>query len=192
MFVQSFPPVARPDARVLILGSMPGAASLAAGEYYAHPRNAFWPILGSLFGFDPLLPYPARCEALRNAGVALWDVLRACERRGSADAAIRRATQEANDIAGFLRQHRGIRAVFLNGTKAEDCFRRFAAPSLQGFALRCERLPSTSPAHAGMSFERKLAAWRAVADSADHEEGRAGQRVRRDDRIARADAELVE
>jgi hypoxanthine-DNA glycosylase len=157
-----FPPIASPDARVLILGSMPGRASLAAGQYYAHPRNAFWPIMGRLLDFDASRDYPARVNALKVAGIAVWDVLDSCHRPGSLDSAIADDSLVANDLAGFLTAHPAIHHVFFNGAKAESCFRRnvkFAAPERQiGFS----RLPSTSPAHAGLPFARKLEAWRAV------------------------------
>ena len=96
-FVQSFPPVVSRNSKVLILGSMPGEVSLKAEQYYAHPRNAFWPIMGELFGAGPSLPYQERLVALDNAGIALWDSLRACTRPGSLDSAIR--DEEANDFA---------------------------------------------------------------------------------------------
>jgi len=160
--IRSFAPVASPDARVLILGSMPGAASLAAGEYYAHPRNAFWPIMGALLGFDPALPYAARCERLRTAGVALWDVAHRCIRPGSMDADIRAA--EPNDFAAFFAGHTHIRRIFLNGAKASELFRRLALPRLPEAAqtIPRTRLPSTSPANARLDFAAKLEAWRAV------------------------------
>lgn len=147
---------------MLILGSMPGVASLAAGQYYAHPRNAFWPIMGAILGFDPTLAYPNRTQALRDAGIALWDVLRTCERRGSADAAIRDATLEPNEFGDFLRRHRQIDTICFNGAKAAQCFRRRVLPRLGPTAFRLLQLPSTSPAHAGMPFACKLEAWRSA------------------------------
>lgn len=166
--VRGFPPVARADARVLVLGSMPGAASLAAGEYYAHPRNAFWFLQGALFGAGPDLPYAARLERLRGAGVALWDVLAVCARVGSADAAIQRASERANDFAAFLAAHPCVASVFFNGAAAERAWLRHVAPGLgaRGGALVCARLPSTSPAYASANRASKLAAWRAVAHAA--------------------------
>ncbi len=157
-----FPPIASPDARVLILGSMPGRASLAAGQYYAHPRNAFWPIMGALLGLDPALPYPERAARLAAAGVALWDVLHACTRPGSLDAAIDRDSAEHNDLAAFFAAQPGIRHVFFNGAAAAALFRRHGQLPA---GTTGTRLPSTSPAHAGRSFADKLAAWQAVADA---------------------------
>jgi hypoxanthine-DNA glycosylase len=129
-FVEGFPPVARHDARVLVLGSMPGAASLAAGRYYAHPRNAFWPIAGALFGFGADAPYDERLAGLTAAGVALWDVLAACERPGSLDAAIDRATARTNDFVAFFAAHPRLSAVACNGGAAHELFRRRVLPRL--------------------------------------------------------------
>ena len=157
--VQSFPPIVAPGARVLILGSMPGAASLAAGQYYAHPRNAFWPILGVLCGFAAAAPYAERVLALQAAGVAVWDVLHSCVRPGSLDTAIERSSEVANDIAGLLAGYPGIRCIAFNGGTAEAAFRRHV-PRVA--AVRLLGLPSTSPANASWSFERKLAAWSAA------------------------------
>ena len=162
---RSFPPIAAPDARLLILGSMPGLASLAAGQYYAHPRNAFWPIMGKLLGFSPALDYAARVASLHQAGIAVWDVLYSCRRQGSLDSAIEDDSLVTNDLAGFLAGQPAIRHVFFNGAKAEHCFRRHIELAVPQREIVFRRLPSTSPAHAGRSFEQKLAAWRAIADA---------------------------
>ncbi|HRP67163.1 MAG TPA: DNA-deoxyinosine glycosylase [Thauera sp.] len=163
---QSFPAVYRADARVLVLGSMPGEASLAAGEYYAHPRNAFWPIMGALFGAGVELPYAQRLERLTAAGVALWDVIARCVRAGSLDSAIAHDSIEANDFAALFATCPHIGHVFFNGAAAETAFRRHVrlAPGIQ--RPRLTRLPSTSPAHAARSFEAKLTAWQCVRDAA--------------------------
>lgn len=159
-----FPPIARADARVLVLGSMPSVASLAAGEYYAHPRNAFWGIMGALFGFAPTAAYAERRAALRAAGVAVWDVVGACRRVGSLDTAIVAETVVVNDFAGFFRAHRDITAVFVNGGKAAELFRRHVDPAvLPAAGVAPRRLPSTSPANARLRFADKLEAWRVVA-----------------------------
>lgn len=161
--VRSFAPVAARDARVLILGSMPGVASLTAQQYYAHPRNAFWPIMGALLGFAPAAPYEVRLRALTQAGIALWDVLDACVRPGSLDSAILDASIVPNDFTGFLARHRGITHVFFNGSKAADSFRRHVIPTLPSASqLTLTPLPSTSPANASTRFEHKLERWRVV------------------------------
>lgn len=160
--VHSFPPIAAPDATRLILGSMPGKASLRANEYYAHPRNAFWPIMGELFGAGPDLRYAHRVRVLRTAGIAVWDVLASCTRRGSLDSDIDEDSIVANDFAWFLRTHRRIQRVFFNGAKAEQSFRRHVLPGLALATLHLERLPSTSPANASWSHARKLRAWTVV------------------------------
>ncbi len=158
--LHSFPPIAAADARVLILGSMPGEASLAAGEYYAHPRNAFWPIMGALLGFDPALPYAERARRLAAAGVALWDVAQSCVRPGSLDARMRDITP--NDFAPFLAAHPGIRHVFFNGAKAEELFVRLVLRRGIAAGIPRRRLPSTSPAHASLRPDEKRERWRIV------------------------------
>lgn len=160
--VRSFPPVAAPDAEILVLGSMPGEASLAANRYYAHPRNAFWPIVGALLGLAPNAAYEERLAALTKARIALWDVLHSCHREGSLDSAIDPATQRPNDFAKFFRAHRSIRRVCFNGAKAEHAYRTQVLAEGIGADLEYLRLPSTSPANASWSFERKLEAWRRV------------------------------
>lgn len=164
---RSFPPIADVNARALVLGSMPGVASLEAGQYYAHPRNAFWPIMGELFGAGAELPYPQRCDQLRRAGLALWDVLQECRRQGSLDTNIERDSEQPNDFADFLARCSRIERIYFNGQKAETAFRRHVLPILDdavAVRLRRQRLPSTSPAHAGMGFDNKLALWRVIQD----------------------------
>ena len=160
----SFPPIATPDAHVLILGSMPGQASLAASQYYAHPRNAFWPLMATLLGFDAALDYPARTRALTAAGVAVWDVLHSCHRPGSLDSSIDAESLVVNDLAGFLARHRAIEHIFFNGSAAEKLFRKHVGTDPGIARLRLTRLPSTSPAHAALSFAQKLVAWRAICE----------------------------
>ncbi len=156
----SFPPVAERSATRLILGSMPGIKSLHAHEYYAHPHNAFWKIMGALIGATPQLPYPQRLQALQQAHIALWDVLHSCEREGSLDSDIQ--AEQANDFAAFFAKHPHITHVCFNGAKAEQSFRKHVLGKQTLPDLHYTRLPSTSPAHAGMRYEEKLAAWRAA------------------------------
>ncbi len=160
--VQSFEPIEDKKAEVLILGSMPGRASLAAGQYYAHPQNLFWRIVSELLRFDATSTYWARVRALRRTGIALWDVLQSCTREGSLDAKIESDTQIANDFQTFFRTHKKVTQVFFNGAKAEACFKRHVLREIDGGSIRYTRLPSTSPANASISFEQKLGAWRVI------------------------------
>lgn len=171
-YINSFPPIARPDAALLILGSMPGKASLLANQYYAHPRNSFWPIMGALFGADPEASYAMRVRVLQQAGVAVWDVLASCRRAGSLDSDIDEESIVPNDFARFFRTHPRIERVYFNGAKAELSFRRHVLPGLAATGrpllrlVRMVRLPSTSPANASWSPARKLRAWR-ILDAND-------------------------
>jgi double-stranded uracil-DNA glycosylase len=159
--IQSFAPVVRGDARVLILGSMPGAASLAAQQYYAHPRNQFWSIIARQGIAESALPYALRLERLQQHRLALWDVLQSCVRRGSLYAAIELRGAIANDLPQLLRSHRGIERLCCNGATAYRALQRHFGAQLQREfpQLQCLQLPSTSPAHASMSLSDKLLAW---------------------------------
>jgi hypoxanthine-DNA glycosylase len=139
---------------VVILGSFPSTASLAARQYYAHPQNQFWRVLGAVIG-QPLkdLPYAARLKAVKGAGIAIWDIYAACERAGSLDSAIRAA--EENDFARLRKSAPALRRICFNGRTAARRLREMEALGFEAVVL-----PSTSPAHAGMSFEEKLARWR--------------------------------
>ncbi|MCX5839306.1 MAG: DNA-deoxyinosine glycosylase [Deltaproteobacteria bacterium] len=159
---RGFAPIGNKAAIVLILGSMPGKVSLAAGEYYAHPRNYFWPIMGELVGAHPGLPYADRLCILKSFGIALWDVLESCIRKGSLDSQIEEVSVVPNDFESFFLRHPNIDHVFFNGAKAEQCFRRHVQPSLTLHSLQYQRLPSTSPANAGTPYEKKRDAWQAV------------------------------
>jgi len=154
---RGLPPVIDAGTRVLILGSFPGAASLAARQYYAHPRNHFWPILGAIVG-EPLaeLAYPERLARLRSRGVGLWDTIVACRRPGSSDGAIRDAVR--GEVRRVGRVATGLRVVAFNGNTAA---RGASAWAAAGFATLA--LPSTSPAYTRPLAE-KLVAWRALAD----------------------------
>lgn len=164
---RSFPPSADASARVLILGSMPGEESLRQRQYYAFPRNAFWRIMGELFSFDPGLEYEERLARLRSGRVALWDVLAACRRRGSLDTAITAA--RPNDIAGLLRRCPGIAAIGCNGTAAFTLLRRFQPALRERPGLTIVRLPSTSPAAAGIAYAAKRDAFRRFLEAAGAE-----------------------
>ncbi|MFD0737975.1 DNA-deoxyinosine glycosylase [Lysobacter koreensis] len=162
--LQGLPPIANADACVLVLGSMPGAASLQAGQYYAHGRNRFWRYMGELVGANPALPYAERVQRLGEAGIAVWDVIGQCRRVGSLDSAIRDET--VNDFAEFLASHPRVGTVLFNGAKAEASFMRHALPSLARPDLAFHRLPSTSPANASQSDQFKLDAWRSALQQA--------------------------
>lgn len=157
----SFAPIAKPSAEILILGSMPGLESLRQQQYYAHPRNAFWPIMQGMFAIETTLPYQQRCEQLTQHYIAVWDVLKACERPGSLDSDIAPDSIEANDFNTFFQQHQKIQAVFFNGAKAEQIYLKYVQLTLDTSCqkIQTSRLPSTSPANAAMSLEKKQAIW---------------------------------
>ena len=161
--IHCFPPVATPDSKILILGSMPSRESLARQQYYAHPRNAFWPILCSLYSITAT-DYEDRSRQVADRGVAIWDVLRDCVRPGSLDSDIDEKTAATNDFRAFFGEHPKISRIFLNGAKAESIYLKRVLPTLDDRAAEIPRwrLPSTSPAHAGMNFEQKKAAWQTI------------------------------
>lgn len=152
----SFAPVARADARLLVLGSLPGQKSLAAAQYYAHPQNAFWKIMREVAGAQG--SYEQRCSALQQSGIALWDVLSESVRPGSMDADIRMDTARPNDFEKLFEDCPQIGSVCFNGKKAASMYDRLVGRDT--FPMRYVTLPSTSPAYASMSFEEKLAIWR--------------------------------
>ena len=154
----SFPPVAAPDARVLILGSLPGERSLAAGRYYAHPQNQFWRLLSPVVGADlPALNYDARIVAVQAAGIALWDVIASADRAGSTDAAIRNPA--GNDLVNLLARLPWLRAVAFNGGTAL----RLGRPLLAGQDIAILPLPSSSPLHT-IAVTAKQPAWNTIID----------------------------
>jgi hypoxanthine-DNA glycosylase len=143
---------------------MPGKESLRQRQYYAHPGNAFWKIVGEILGFDAGGNYDARASSLSAAGIALWDVLKSCTRESSLDSDIDNDTIVLNDFASFFASHPQIRRICFNGAKAEQLYHRHVL-KLMGSRPEMEyvRLPSTSPAHAAITFEDKLRAWRRIA-----------------------------
>ena len=164
---RGFAPIAAPTARMLVLGSLPGRASLAAAQYYAQPRNAFWPLMGELFGAGPDLPYGERTQRLTAMLVAVWDVCAAAERDGSLDASIAWDTVCVNDFTKFLRVHPHIRRIAFNGQFAANLYRRRVLPGLDASlrAIPLVTLPSTSPAYAAMPFLQKKQYWAVLRDS---------------------------
>lgn len=158
-----FAPVVDAETRLLILGSLPGDASLKAGQYYGHPRNAFWRLVGGVIGRDlAALSYLERLEALKAAGIGLWDVIAGAERAGSLDAAIR--NPETADLRQLTVDLPRLKAVAFNGGTAARIGRRSLA-GVAGIAL--VDLPSSSPAHAARSFEDKAAAWAVLRQALD-------------------------
>lgn len=160
--LSGLPPVARADARLLVLGSFPGSASLRAAQYYAHPRNAFWPLMAELLGIPALtfMDYETRLVQLTARGVALWDVLIGCERRGSLDTAIRSA--QVSPLEDWVAQLPALRGIACNGALAARTTRRL----LPQARVPIWALPSTSPAHAALPWAAKRAAWAAAVDAA--------------------------
>jgi TDG/mug DNA glycosylase family protein len=160
----AFAPILGERPRLLLLGSMPGEASLRLGQYYGHGRNAFWPILCELLSVPPDSDYATRIAALKAHRIALWDVIAACERPGSLDASIRRDSIRVNDFGALFKAYPEIHRIAFNGGTAEREYRKRVLPGLDPIHRRIERvrLPSTSPAYAGMSIKEKTAAWRAL------------------------------
>jgi hypoxanthine-DNA glycosylase len=154
--LQGLAPVIARHTRALVLGSFPGVASLAAQQYYAHPRNQFWPLLSALWGVDLCaLPYRRRLVLVRARGLGIWDIYASCRREGSLDSAIEDGV--FNDFAALKRRAPAITLVAHNGGESAS-----AASLLHELGYATVRLPSTSPANASWSFERKLEAWRAA------------------------------
>ena len=153
--LEGLAPVLDANTRLIVLGSFPGVASLQARQYYGHPRNHFWPILAALWGVDlGAATYPQRLAEARRRGLGLWDVYASCRREGSLDSAIEQA--QLNDLASLRQRALGLRAIVHNGGESARAMARTRA-----LGVAVLRLPSTSPANASWSFERKLAAWRA-------------------------------
>lgn len=181
MHSRGFPPVANAESRVLVLGTLPGPRSLQMRQYYAQPRNAFWPIMGELFGAYHELAYSKRLAVLRRHHVALWDVCHAAYRPGALDAAIDMSSIVPNDLGDFLESHRRIRLICFNGRTAEKLYRRLVLPGLPESrqSIPGRTLPSTSPAYAAMRFEQKLEQWEIVLRECGgrclNEKGRAGR-----------------
>jgi len=155
MIASSFQPIATSTSKVLVLGSLPGQESLRRGEYYAHPRNAFWRIVEALFGIPATSDYRERTHRLMNAGIALWDVCAAAHRPGSLDSAIQGASVNPNDFATFFCAHPRVTLIAFNGAKAAELYRKHVGLTMQ----RSIVLPSTSPANAGIPYDEKLERW---------------------------------
>jgi hypoxanthine-DNA glycosylase len=152
-----FPPISGRDARILILGSLPGQRSLQAVQYYAHAQNAFWRIMRDLIGAEG--GYEQRCDALVAHGIALWDVLAESVRPGSMDADIQTRSARPNNFSEFFSRHPDVGQVFFNGQKAAQLFTRLVSNDSGDRVMRYTTLPSTSPAYASMAYEEKLRIW---------------------------------
>jgi double-stranded uracil-DNA glycosylase len=161
-----FAPISSSSARILILGSLPGEVSLRRREYYAQPRNLFWRIMGELLVFSPILPYRARMDALLANEIAVWDVCAAAIRAGSLDSAINLKSVEVNDFAAFYKQHEHLALVCFNGAKAASLYRAKVMPLLRADfrGIQNLTLPSTSPAHASVPYDKKRLAWEVVRE----------------------------
>ncbi|OUL60736.1 DNA-deoxyinosine glycosylase [Flavobacterium sp. AJR] len=155
----SFDPISSPNATVLVLGTMPGIKSLELGQYYGHKQNNFWKILFTVFNEDFTDVYEAKKEILIKNNIALWDVLKYCDRVGSLDSAIK--NEITNDFDTFLKQHPDIKTILFNGQKAAAFFKKYIKVSDDYKLLT---LPSTSPANAGKSFDSKLNEWKIILE----------------------------
>ena len=163
VIVASFPPQVAAGCRVLVLGTVPSLRSLELRQSYAHAHNLFWPIMGTLYGAGPDLPYAERIRLLQEAGIGIWDVLKECERPGSLDSSILAHSEIANDIPGLLDAYPTIQAIALNGAKAQQVFQRRIAPNIAANRLKnleILAMPSTSPANASIPRAVKLERWR--------------------------------
>jgi hypoxanthine-DNA glycosylase len=165
--VASFPPQIGAGCRVLVLGTVPSLRSLELCQSYAHAQNLFWRFMGELYDAGPELPYAERIARLQAAGVGIWDVLKHCERPGSLDSSILASSEVANDIPGLLDRYPTIRAIALNGGKAQQVFARRIRPLIRAdrlVDLEILELPSTSPANASIPRDVKLARWRRMLE----------------------------
>jgi len=163
--ITGFSPIAAKNAKMLILGSIPGAASLEKQEYYAHPRNSFWDVIAQFTNSPPLSNYEEKKAVLIENHIALWDVLKNCQREGSLDSSIQNHSIVTNDFELFYSTHRSVKFVLFNGTKAEQEYNKRVLPICHQFKhLTYYRLPSTSPAMAQLSKPEKLQKWLAVMD----------------------------
>ncbi|WP_440225162.1 DNA-deoxyinosine glycosylase [Dokdonella sp. MW10] len=163
--VESFPPQVGAQCRVLVLGTAPSVRSLAMQQSYAHPQNLFWPFMGELFDAGPELAYAQRIARLHALGVGIWDVYARCERPGSLDSSIVRASEIANDIPGLAAAHPELHTIVLNGGTAQKAFRRLVLPHLPAGRVALLDLPSTSPANASIPRARKRSGWEAMRDA---------------------------
>lgn len=167
--LQSFSAVIDERVSVLVLGTMPGGESQRMQQYYAHPRNAFWPLMQRLFGIDTNLLYEQRLQALLQVRVGLWDVFAECERQGSLDSAIRHTTAQHNDLPDLLSRYPAVHTLCFNGKLAWQIFQRHYRSLLPEGRVQVLALPSTSPANASLNFEQKYQAWQCVKEAVNEQ-----------------------
>lgn len=163
--VESFAPVIDKHSRILILGSMPGRKSLAENQYYANPHNQFWSIIYAMFGVSLDTGYEQKLSFIKSRGIALWDVIKNCQREGSLDSHIKNET--VNDFERLFREYPELKYIFFNGSKAYETFQRLAGFKFEGILLY-KRLSSTSPART-ITFEKKLAEWSVLKECLSRE-----------------------
>ena len=156
--ISSFPPIISNDAKIFILGSVPGVKSLEMQEYYAHPQNKFWKIIFELFNENFSEDYLEKIKILKKNKIAVWDVIDSCERVGSLDTKIK--NEESNDILQLLKKYQNIKTIFCNGGKSYQNLQKIVG---KNFEIPIYLLPSTSPLHT-ISFEKKLDAWSKISD----------------------------
>ena len=161
-YIHSFDPIIDNNSQVLILGSMPGTISLEKGQYYAHSLNKFWTLIYSIFKIQPDTTYEGKISFLKSRHIALWDVIKECQRTGSSDSKI--INPIINDFGTLLNQYPGIEAIFFNGKKAEQLFNKYLK-DITASGIQFITLPSSSPANAGFSLNQKLAAWSVIKDA---------------------------
>ncbi|MEY3037845.1 MAG: hypothetical protein RL143_412 [Pseudomonadota bacterium] len=162
-----FPPAYRNDAKLLVLGSLPGKRSIAQSQYYGHPRNLFWQILSSYIGLAADADYSDRLEAALNNKIALWDVMASAQRPGSLDSSIEKSSVQVNQIPDLIANLPYLNTIILNGGAAMRYFKQAGFDELcRSLGVAVEHLPSTSPAHAALSFEMKSVQWQQVIDKA--------------------------
>lgn len=162
--MSAFDPIIGGQPKTLVLGSMPGQVSLGKGEYYAHPRNSFWWIMASEYGFNVASHYAQRCQHLIDNNIAVWDVLFDCERPGSLDSAIVKNTEIVNDFRAFFNKYPYIEKIIFNGGAAQRLFRRHNAQLIDELTARpvpvqLIQCPSTSPAYASITKQAKSVEW---------------------------------
>ena len=166
-YIHSFSPIVSDRSRIVVLGSIPGLTSLKTQQYYAHKRNAFWQIVAHIFNFDHTLDYDERYKKLASTPLAVWDTLKACTRVSSLDSDIVESSIITNNFSDFFTAFPKIQFILFNGVKSEQSFLKYVQPQLgeSHKAIPKVRLPSTSPANAALSYERKLEAWKMIIET---------------------------